>query len=66
MIFKKHKGQIYDVELSPKEQKALDALINQQILEQHRQFSDDFDYMILSVLTGMSTEISVNEPTCCL
>jgi hypothetical protein len=50
MIFKRHRGQIFDVELSSKEQKAMEKKINQQILEQHRKFSDDFDYMILSVL----------------
>ena len=50
MIFKKHKGQIFDVELSPKEQKAMNEKINEQIIANHRQFTDDFDYMILRVL----------------
>lgn len=50
MIFKKFKGQIFDIELSKKEQKVLYEKINQQILEQHKQFADDFDYMILRVL----------------
>lgn len=50
MTFKKYKGQIYDVELSPKEQKAMDEKIHEQIIATHRQFTDDFDYMILRVL----------------
>lgn len=50
MIFKKHKGQIFDVELTPKEEKVLHAKINEQIIANHRQFTDDFDYMILHVL----------------
>ena len=50
MIFKKYKGQIYDVELSPKEQKVMNEKINQQIIATHQQFVDDFDYMILRVL----------------
>ena len=50
MIFKKFKGQIFDVELNKKEQKILNEKINQQILESHQKFADDFDYMILRVL----------------
>ena len=50
MIFKKFKGQIFDVELTKKEQKILHEKINQQILESHQKFTDDFDYMILRVL----------------
>ena len=50
MIFKKHKGQIFDVELSPKEQKVMNEKINEQIIATHQQFTDDFDYMILYVL----------------
>ena len=50
MIFKKFKGQIFDVELTAKEQKALDEKVNQQIIESHRQFTDDFDYLILWIL----------------
>ena len=50
MTFKKHKGQIFDVELSPKEQKAMQDKINEQIIESHKQFTDDFDYMILYIL----------------
>ena len=50
MIFKKHKGQIFDVELSPKEQKVMNEKINAQIIATHQQFTDDFDYMILYVL----------------
>ena len=50
MTFKKYKGQIFDVELTPKEQKAMNEKINEQIIATHRQFTDDFDYMILRVL----------------
>lgn len=50
MTFKKFRGQIFDVELTKKEQKAMDEKINQQIIATHQQFVDDFDYMILRVL----------------
>ena len=50
MTFKKYKGQIFDVELTPKEQKAMNEKINEQIIATHQQFTDDFDYMILRVL----------------
>ena len=50
MIFKKFRGQIFDVELTAKEQRALDEKVNQQIIESHRRFETDFDYMILRVL----------------
>ena len=50
MTFKKYKSQIFDVELTPKEQQAMNEKINEQIIATHRQFTDDFDYMILRVL----------------
>lgn len=50
MTFKKYKGQIFDVELTPKEEKALHEKVNEQIIATHQQFTDDFDYMILKVL----------------
>lgn len=50
MIFHKCNGQIYKVELTPKEQKAMDEHINQQIIERHREFTDDFDYMVMKLL----------------
>ena len=50
MIFHRHKGQIYKVELTPKEQKAMDEHINRQIIERHREFTDDVDYMIMHIL----------------
>ena len=50
MIFKKFRGIIFDVELTAKEQKALDEKINQQIIGTHQQFTDDFDYMTLRML----------------
>lgn len=50
MIFHKCHGQIYKVELTPKEQKAMDEHINRQIIERHREFTDDVDYMIMHIL----------------
>ncbi len=50
MNFKKFKGQIYKVEFTPKEQRAMEAEINRQLIETHRMFTDDFDYMVLRVL----------------
>ena len=50
MIFKKFHGQIFDVELSKKEQRAMDEHINRQITERHREFTDDFDYMVMKLL----------------
>ena len=50
MIFKKFHGQIFGVELTPKEQKAMDEEINRQTIERHRQFTDDFDYMVMWIL----------------
>ena len=50
MIFKKFKGQIFDVELTKKEEKVLNEKVNQYILESHQKFADDFDYMILWIL----------------
>lgn len=50
MIFKKFKGQIFDVELTKKEEKVLNEKVNQYILKSHQKFADDFDYMILWVL----------------
>ena len=50
MTFHKCNGQIYKVELTPKEQKALNQKVNEQIIATHQQFTDDFDYMILWIL----------------
>jgi hypothetical protein len=50
MNFKKYQGQIYKVELTPKEQKAMDEEINRQLIERHREFTDDFDYMVMKIL----------------
>jgi hypothetical protein len=50
MIFKKFRSQIFGVELSAKEQQAVDAEINRQLLERHRKFSDDVDYTIIKIL----------------
>ena len=50
MNFKRFNGQIYGVQLNSKEQKALDEEINRQTIEKHREFTDDYDYMILRIL----------------
>ena len=50
MDFLKFKGQIFKVKLAPKEQKALDEEVNRQIIERHREFTDEFDYMIMHIL----------------
>ena len=50
MTFKKYKGQIFGVELTPKERKVLDAEVNKQLIERHSEFADDVDYMILRIL----------------
>lgn len=50
MRFHKCNGQIYKVELTPKEQKALDEESRRYILAKHSEFADDVDYMIMSIL----------------
>ena len=50
MNFKKFRGQIYDVDLTPKEQKAMEEKANQLLAARHREFADDVDYMILHIL----------------
>ena len=50
MKFHKCHGQIFKVELTPKEQQAMDAEIHRQLLEKHSEFVDDVDYMIMRVL----------------
>ena len=50
MIFKKFRGQIFDVDLTPKEQKAMEDKVNQMPVTRHREFADDVDYMILHIL----------------
>jgi hypothetical protein len=50
MKFHKCNGQIYKVELTPKEQKAVDAEIHRQLIEKHSEFTDDVDYMIMRIL----------------
>ena len=50
MNFKKFRGQIYDVDLTPKERKAMEDKANQLLAIRHREFSDDVDYMILHIL----------------
>ena len=50
MQFHKCNGQIFKVDLTPKEQKALDAEINRQLIERHSKFADDVDYMIMRIL----------------
>lgn len=50
MIFHKFNGQIFKVELTTKEQKALDEESRRYILAKHSEFADDVDYMIMSIL----------------
>ena len=50
MTFKRFNGKIFGVKLTPKEQKAMDAEINRQIIERHLEFTDDCDYMIMHIL----------------
>jgi len=50
MKFHKCRGQIYKVELTPKEQKAMDEEINRQLIAKHQEFTDDVDYMIMHIL----------------
>lgn len=50
MNFKKFGGQIFGVEFTAKEQRAMDAEINRQLVEKNREFSDDVDYMIMKIL----------------
>ena len=50
MKFHKCHGQIFKVELSAKEQKAMDAEINRQLIEKHSEFVDDVDYMVMRIL----------------
>ena len=50
MKFHKVKGQIYKVELSPKEKIAMDEENSRQLIEKHSQFVDDVDYMVMRIL----------------
>jgi hypothetical protein len=50
MNFKKFNGQIFGVKFSPKEQQAINAEIDRQLVKRHKEFSDDVDYMILKIL----------------
>ena len=47
MRIKQFNGRIYGADLTPKERKALDIEINRQLIESHRKFTDDVDYMVL-------------------
>ena len=49
MTFKRFQGQIFDVELTKKEQRALDEAITQQTIEHFNEFADDFEYMIMYI-----------------
>ena len=50
MKFHKCNGQIYKVELTPKEREAMNAEINRQLIEKHSEFVDDVDYMVMRIL----------------
>lgn len=59
MTFHKCNGQIFKVELSPKEQKAMDEEINRQSIAKYQEFTDDVDYMIMRILhTKFDFELS--------
>lgn len=50
MNFRRYKGQIYKVDLTAKEQRAMDEEINRQLVAKHLEFTDDVDYMIMRIL----------------
>ena len=50
MFFKKFRGQIFDVELNPKEREVLNQKVNEMLIKRHGEFADDVDYMILYIL----------------
>ena len=50
MNFKRFQGKIFGVSFTPKEQKAIDEEIDRQVIERHRTFTDDFDYMVMRIL----------------
>lgn len=50
MNFKKFGGNIFGVEFTPKEQRAMDAEINRQIVEKDKEYQADIDAMFLYVL----------------
>lgn len=50
MFFKKFRGQIFDVELNPKEREVLNQKVNEMLVKRHGEFADDVDYMILYIL----------------
>jgi hypothetical protein len=50
MNFLKFRGKIFKVQFTPQEQKVIDEEINRQVIERDRQFTDDFDYMVMRVL----------------
>ena len=50
MLFHKCHGQIFKVELNRQEQKALDAEIRRQLIEQHSELEDDEAYMVMRIL----------------
>lgn len=50
MNFKKFGGNIFGVELTPKEEKAMNKEINRQIVEKDKEYQADLDAMVLYVL----------------
>ena len=50
MVFKKFRGQIFDVDLNAKERQVLNQKVNEMLIMRHGEFADDVDYMILYIL----------------
>ena len=50
MVFKKFRGQIFDVDLNAKERQVLNQKVNELLITRHGEFVDDVDYMILYIL----------------
>jgi hypothetical protein len=50
MTFKKFRGQIFDVELTAKEQKAMDDKINSILMERYKKLLIDIVYEVMRIL----------------
>ena len=50
MVFKKFRGQIFDVDLNTKERQVLNQKVNELLIKRHEEFADDVDYMIMYIL----------------
>ena len=50
MRVKQFNGKVYGADLTPKERQAMNIEINKQLIENHKKFEDDVDYMVLYCL----------------